>query len=338
MQKLADDLGLSIGICHFPPRSALVAKQWNTVEGDTSAARAICSMVVASYPCSWKSRRASAWIAARVRTFLRSRSPDPGRRSVRVTSLTQEMEDGPALDGRETHAADHRGRSWTARVRFSLPVRPGSPPRRSSAVAGACGPGGTLTAVPTAATAAAAFGRTLPAPGTGRPIRRCRRCAPTLSVAPAHAACRRAWSRSPGRKKASATASGAIPPAIRPEWSCPVTKEARAEPRSAAEPTCRATATPPKTLALAAAAAAGGSPARFVPGRWAERRTLPGTDAAKPGPSLTTACGSAEPTLLRSADNSTSAADAAVAKVRPDPALTTKVQAQTSAHLAWTDV
>ena len=43
--------------------------------GDTSAAAAIDSTEVAAYPLRWKSRSASRWMVARVRAFLRSRSP-----------------------------------------------------------------------------------------------------------------------------------------------------------------------------------------------------------------------------------------------------------------------
>ena len=42
---------------------------------ETSAASAIASTDVAAYPLRWNSRSASRWMVARVRAFLRSRSP-----------------------------------------------------------------------------------------------------------------------------------------------------------------------------------------------------------------------------------------------------------------------
>ncbi|MEU6923702.1 hypothetical protein [Streptomyces sp. NPDC046631] len=56
----------------------MAGKYRKTVLGDTSAAAAICSTVVASYPCSAIRRWAAPRIAIRVRSFFRSRSPGRG--------------------------------------------------------------------------------------------------------------------------------------------------------------------------------------------------------------------------------------------------------------------
>src|SRR2546430_4219080 len=55
--------------------SSLVLKYRKNVLGEISAAAAIWSTVVCSYPCSWKSRSACSWIDQRVFCFLRSRNP-----------------------------------------------------------------------------------------------------------------------------------------------------------------------------------------------------------------------------------------------------------------------
>ena len=49
--------------------------------GETSAASAICSTVVASYPWSWKSRNACCWITARVLAFFLHGDPLNGARA-----------------------------------------------------------------------------------------------------------------------------------------------------------------------------------------------------------------------------------------------------------------
>src|SRR6266545_3486435 len=55
--------------------SSLVLKYRKNVLGEISAAAAIWSTVVCSYPCSWNSRNACSWISQRVFCFLRSRNP-----------------------------------------------------------------------------------------------------------------------------------------------------------------------------------------------------------------------------------------------------------------------
>src|SRR6266498_6154205 len=55
--------------------SSLVLKYRKKVLGEISAAAAIWSTVVCSYPCSWNSRNACSWMDQRVFCFLRSRNP-----------------------------------------------------------------------------------------------------------------------------------------------------------------------------------------------------------------------------------------------------------------------
>lgn len=71
--------------------SSLVAKYRKTVLGDTSAASAICSIVVASYPCSAISRYVERRIAILVLSFFRSRSPGRGCTSTEVGGEVREV-------------------------------------------------------------------------------------------------------------------------------------------------------------------------------------------------------------------------------------------------------
>src|SRR5437667_10364961 len=88
-------------------RSSLVGKYRNTVLGDTSAASATCSTVVASYPWVVNSRTACSWMVRLVRAFLRSRTPALAELMVRSFLTSRPPVRGDQPGGGQRH---HRPR------------------------------------------------------------------------------------------------------------------------------------------------------------------------------------------------------------------------------------